>query len=70
MEMTVLVVDDVPMNVALLCHLLGKIEYCKARSFLVPETALAWCEDNIPDVVMVDFMMPVMDGVEFIRRFR
>lgn len=70
MEMTVLVVDDVPMNVALLCHLLGKIENCKARSFLAPEPALAWCEENIPDVVMVDFMMPVMDGIEFIRRFR
>lgn len=70
MEMTVLVVDDAPMNVALLCHLLGKIEHCKARSFLVPEAALAWCEDNIPDVVMVDFMMPVMNGIEFIRRFR
>ena len=70
MEMTVLVVDDAPMNVALLCHLLSKIEHCKAQSFLAPEAALAWCEDNIPDVVMVDFMMPVMDGVEFIRRFR
>ena len=70
MEMNVLVVDDAPMNVALLCHLLGKIEHCKAVSFLAPEAALAWCEEKIPDVVMVDFMMPVMNGVEFIRRFR
>lgn len=70
MEMNILVLDDAPMNVALLCHLLGKIEHCKPVSFLVPEAALAWCENQIPDVVMVDFMMPGIDGVEFIRRFR
>ncbi|MDO8700832.1 MAG: response regulator [Undibacterium sp.] len=68
--MNILVLDDAPMNVALLCHLLGKIEHCKPVSFLVPEAALAWCENQIPDVVMVDFMMPGIDGVEFIRRFR
>ncbi len=70
MDMNILVLDDAPMNVALLCHLLSKIEHCKPVSFLAPEAALAWCEEQIPDVVMVDFMMPGMDGVEFIRRFR
>ncbi|WP_322348675.1 HD domain-containing phosphohydrolase [Undibacterium parvum] len=70
MEMNILVIDDAPMNVALQCHLLGKIEDCRPVSFLDPESALAWCEEHIPDLVMVDFMMPVIDGVEFIRRFR
>ncbi|AZP14414.1 response regulator [Undibacterium parvum] len=68
--MNILVIDDAPMNVALQCHLLGKIEDCRPVSFLDPESALAWCEEHIPDLVMVDFMMPVIDGVEFIRRFR
>ncbi|WP_367177969.1 HD domain-containing phosphohydrolase [Undibacterium sp.] len=70
MEMNILVIDDAPMNVALQCHLLGKIERCTPVSFLDPEAALRWCEEHIPDLVMVDFMMPVIDGVEFIRRFR
>jgi putative two-component system response regulator len=70
MEMNILVIDDAPMNVALQCHLLGKIDHCTPISFLEPEAALRWCEEHIPDLVMVDFMMPVIDGVEFIRRFR
>lgn len=70
MEMNVLVIDDAPMNVALVCHLLSKIERCKPVSFLAPAAALVWCEKNIPDVVMVDFMMPLMNGLEFIQRFR
>jgi putative two-component system response regulator len=70
MEMNILVIDDAPMNVALQCHLLGKIEDCTPVSFLEPEAALRWCDEHIPDLVMVDFMMPVIDGVEFIRRFR
>lgn len=70
MKMTILVVDDAPMNVALQCHLLGKIEHCNPVSFLEPEAALIWCEDHVPDLVMVDFLMPGINGVEFIRRFR
>jgi putative two-component system response regulator len=70
MDMNILVIDDAPMNVALQCHLLGKIENCIPVSFLDPAAALAWCEENVPDLVMVDFMMPVIDGIEFIRRFR
>jgi response regulator RpfG family c-di-GMP phosphodiesterase len=70
MEMRVLVVDDAEINVLLLCRLLEKIDDCSSVSFLDPEQALRWCADNIPDVVLVDFMMPGMNGVEFIRHFR
>jgi response regulator RpfG family c-di-GMP phosphodiesterase len=31
---------------------------------------LAWCLENVPDLVIVDYMMPPPDGLEFIRRFR
>ena len=70
MEMNVLVLDDAQINVTLLCRLLDKIDRCKYISFLEPELALSWCGSNVPDLVMVDYMMPSMNGVEFIRQFR
>lgn len=35
-----------------------------------PIEALAWCKDNDPALVLLDFMMPGMTGTEFLVRFR
>lgn len=70
MEMRVLVIDDAQINVALLCRLLDKIAHCSSESFLDPALALHWCADSVPDLVLVDYMMPEMNGIEFIRQFR
>jgi putative two-component system response regulator len=70
MKMNVLVVDDAQMNLTLFCHLLTKIADCQAHEFLQPELALQWCEEHVPDLVIVDYMMPNMHGVDFIRAFR
>ena len=70
MEMQVIVIDDAEINVMLLCRLLGKLDQCSAVSFTEPERALQWCAENVPDLVLVDFMMPRMNGVEFISAFR
>ncbi len=70
MEMKTLVIDDSQINVTLLCRLLEKIEHCSSMGFLAPETALEWCKDQVPDLVLVDYMMPDMNGIEFIRHFR
>ncbi len=32
--------------------------------------ALAWCSSAMPDVVLLDWNMPVMDGLVFLRRLR
>lgn len=32
--------------------------------------ALAWCRAAMPDAVLLDWNMPVMNGVEFLRRLR
>lgn len=70
MEMQVLVIDDAHINVALLCRLLDKIDHCSPESFLDPAVALHWCVANTPDLVLVDYMMPDMNGIEFIHQFR
>ncbi|WP_343044249.1 HD domain-containing phosphohydrolase [Undibacterium seohonense] len=70
MEMRVLVIDDSQINVTLLCRLLEKIEHCSSVDFLDPESALHWCVKEAPDLVLVDYMMPNMNGIEFIRQFR
>ncbi|MGD2133711.1 MAG: response regulator [Maricaulaceae bacterium] len=34
------------------------------------ETALAACREAMPDVVLLDWHMPVMDGIEFLAKLR
>lgn len=70
MDMQVLVIDDSQINVTLLCRLLQKIEHCSSIDFLDPALALDWCTRQTPDLILVDYMMPSMNGTEFIRQFR
>lgn len=68
-RMTVLVVDDTPDNLTLLGHVL-KDEY---RVRLAPSGAKALeicASDDPPDLVLLDIMMPDMDGFEVAKRMR
>ncbi len=66
----VVVIDDAQVNLVLMSALLGKLPDCNATSFLSPDEALEHCMREDPDLVIVDYMMPDMDGIEFIQRFR
>lgn len=68
--MRVLVVDDAQMNVTLLRHLIRKLPDCESLGFLDPLEAIGWCQENEPDLVVVDYMMSEMDGIAFTRQFR
>jgi putative two-component system response regulator len=69
--MNVLIVDDAATNVMLMRHLVEKkLSDCQVDSFTDPLEALAWVEDNDPDLAIVDYMMPGIDGIEFAKRFR
>ena len=68
--MDIVIVDDAPIIVALLKKLVSNLEGCRPVPFLRAAEGLAWCAANDPDLVIVDYMMPEMDGIEFSRRFR
>ena len=66
---TILVVDDTPDNLFLLSNMF-KDEY-RVRAATNGETTLAICQsDNPPDLVLLDVMMPSMNGFEVAKRMR
>ncbi len=68
--MNVVIVDDTQINVTLMEALIKKIEGCRPVCFTESSKGLQWCIDNDPDLVIVDYMMPAPDGIEFIRCLR
>ena len=68
--MNVVIVDDTQINVTLMQALVNRIDGCKPVCFTDSAKGLAWCLENQPDLVIVDYMMPAPDGIEFIQRFR
>ncbi len=70
MKMNVVVVDDTPINVTLLSHLIARLPDCSPVTFTEPQKGLDWSLQNVPDLLIVDYMMPELDGLEFIRQFR
>src|SRR5574343_1263342 len=67
---TVLIVDDSDINLTLIKALVLKLGDCTPVLFDHPVAALEWCRSNVPDLVIVDYMMPEMDGLRFISAFR
>jgi len=68
--MNVVIVDDTQINVTLMQALVNRIEGCKPLGFTDSAAGLQWCIDGAPDLVIVDYMMPAPDGIEFIQRLR
>src|SRR5262247_486196 len=69
MTARVLVVDDVPANVKLLEARLSA-EYFDVSTAMSGAEALAICERAQCDIVLLDVMMPEMDGFEVCRRLK
>lgn len=70
MKLSAVVVDDSEINLLLFKHLIARIEDVEATCFKASLDGLNWCEVHGADIVVVDYMMPAPDGIEFIRRFR
>ncbi|WP_089175771.1 PleD family two-component system response regulator [Bosea sp. AS-1] len=69
MSARVLVVDDVPANLKLLEAKLSA-EYFEVLTAANGPDALAICERGEPDIVLLDVMMPGMNGFEVCRRLK
>jgi len=68
--MEVVVVDDELVSLTVLKQLVDKLPDCRAEGFTDAAAALSYCEDHDTDLVIVDYMMPELNGIEFTRRFR
>jgi two-component system, sensor histidine kinase and response regulator len=69
MAETILIVDDTPANLGVLVETLGAAGY---RLMVAEdgEEALAQTEQTMPDLILLDVMMPGIDGFETCRRFK
>jgi DNA-binding response OmpR family regulator len=69
MNVTVLVVDDMAANRSVLCRQLELNKY-GVISVDSGEAALELLTRTRPDIVLLDYMMPNMNGIEVLRRMR
>lgn len=70
MNQRVLIVDDTDVNLRMLGTLVKRLAPAQAHGFTDPLLALEFVRHTPVDLAVVDFMMPEMDGLEFIRQFR
>ncbi|HEY9011586.1 MAG TPA: HD domain-containing phosphohydrolase [Devosia sp.] len=68
--MRVLIVDDSRSSLAFLTQTVAQIDGCAVESFLKPSDALLRCGEQQFDLVLVDNVMPEMDGLELTRHLR
>ena len=67
---SVVVVDDDALGLAMLQDLIEALPGARVVGFEDPREALAWCTANAADVVISDFSMPGLSGIELIRELR
>ena len=65
----VLAVDDIPLNLLLVQKMLGRFNF-RLKTAANGQQALDSVDEEKPDLILLDLMMPGIDGFEVIRRLR
>ena len=68
-KFNVLAVDDIPLNLLLVQKMLTRFNF-RTRTASGGQQALDAVAQEKPDLILLDLMMPVIDGFEVIRRLR
>lgn len=68
--MNVVIVDDTHINLVLMSRLIGKLDGVQTVTFQAARPALDWCNSAPWDLLIIDYMMPDMDGLELIARLQ
>jgi DNA-binding response OmpR family regulator len=66
----VAIIDDELEILNMLERLLGREKGLEIRVFSNPENAVEEVKNGVFDVVLLDIMMPQMDGIEFLKEVR
>lgn len=69
MKTKILVVDDDDAVTELLCEFLGETDYT-IRTASNGRNALGILEEWLPDVILMDIQMPIMDGIETCKKIK
>jgi putative two-component system response regulator len=69
-KMKILIVDDEPLNIALLEDILSGAGYTRLQSLTDSRLALQLCESYSPDLILLDLMMPFVDGYAILESVR
>jgi CheY-like chemotaxis protein/anti-sigma regulatory factor (Ser/Thr protein kinase) len=67
---TVLYIEDNPVNVRLVEHVLQMQPGTRLVTASLPEAGLAMARTERPDLILLDIQLPGMDGYEVLRRLR
>ncbi|MFD1627165.1 HD domain-containing phosphohydrolase [Azospirillum griseum] len=68
--MNVLIVDDDHTNLIIMAAVVRRLDDAEPITFSNPIEALAWLDSNEPDLILLDQMMPDMDGITLLQRVR
>jgi putative two-component system response regulator len=69
-KMRILIIDDDPVNVALLEDMLSAAGYKHFRSVTDSRAALDTCDSFAPDLILLDLIMPHVDGFAILHSLR
>ena len=69
-KMKILVIDDEPMNVALLEAMLSDSGYTRVKGVTDSRLAMDTCVSFDPDLILLDLMMPHVDGFAILESIR